>query len=80
MDSVFSTFEFKKYEDVNRILFMHGTKGNESVSKKAAKKMQEINPQTEIKVFKGYKHAELLCFKEDEWISVVQDWLKNKQV
>jgi hypothetical protein len=42
--------------------------------------MQEINPQTEIKVFKAYKHAELLCFKEDEWISVVQDWLKNKQV
>jgi pimeloyl-ACP methyl ester carboxylesterase len=80
LDSVFSAFEIKKYENVRRILFLHGTKGNESVSKKAAKKMKEINPQTEIKCFKGYKHAELLCFKEEEWIATVQDWLTSKQV
>ena len=73
-DSVFSKFEFKKYENVSRILFMHGTKGTEAVSKKAANKMKEINSQTEIRCFKGYAHAELLCFKEDEWISEVNDW------
>ena len=77
MDSVFQSFDYKQYENVDRILFLHGTKGNESVSKKAALKMKEFNPQTEIKVFKGYKHAELLCFKEDEWIMQVQDWLKK---
>lgn len=75
MESVFSRFMFKKYENVSRILFMHGTKGNEAVSKKAAKRMKEINHQTEIRCFKGYAHAELLCFKEDEWISEVCDWL-----
>ncbi len=40
----------------------------------------QIWGKTKIIVFKGYKHAELLCFKEDEWISVVQDWLKDNQV
>ena len=77
MDSIFSKFEIKKYENVNRILFMHGTKGNESVSKKSALKMKEFNPQTEIKCFNGYAHAELLCFKENEWITEVQSWLKK---
>ena len=74
IDSVFSKFELKKYENISRILFMHGTKGTETVSKKSANKMKEINHQTEIRCFKGYAHAELLCFKEDEWISEVSDW------
>ena len=78
MDSVFSAFDFKKYENVNTILFIHGTKGNEVVSKKSALKMKEFNPQTEIKCFKGYAHAELLCFKEDEWIAEVQNRLNAR--
>ena len=34
LNSVFAPFEFKRYGDSCKILFMHGTKGNESVSKK----------------------------------------------
>ena len=56
-NSVFSKFEFKKYDATCNILFLHGTKGNESVSKKSAIKMKEANPQTEIRNFKGYAHA-----------------------
>ena len=51
-NSVFSKFEFKKYDATCNILFMHGTKGNEFVSKKSAIKMKEANPQTEIRYFK----------------------------
>ena len=64
LSSVFSAFEFKRYEDSCKILFMHGTKGNESVSKKAAIKMKEVNPQTQIRCYNGYAHAQLLSFEQ----------------
>ena len=78
MKSVFDSFDFKTYDGDMRILFMHGTKGNEIVSGKSAVKMKKANPQTEIKVFKGYAHAELACFKSGDWIREVSDWLGEK--
>ena len=75
LKSVFSAFEFKKYDDSCKILFMHGTKGNETVSKKAALKMKEVNPQTQIKCFDGYAHAQLLSFETKQWIKEVKDFL-----
>ena len=74
-NSVFSKFEFKKYDATCNILFMHGTKGNEFVSKKSAIKMKEANPQTEIRYFKGYAHAQLLSFETSKWIKEVQGFL-----
>ena len=74
-NSVFSKFEFKKYDATCNILFMHGTKGNEFVSKKSAIKMKEANPQTEIRNFKGYAHAQLLSFETSKWIKEVQGFL-----
>ena len=74
LKSVFSAFEFKKYDDSCKILFMHGTKGNEAVSKKAALKMKEVNPQTQIKCFDGYAHAQLLSFETKQWIKEVKDF------
>ena len=66
IDSLFRPFEFIKYPDDMRILFMHGTKGNESVSKKGALKMKEMNPA----------HAELACFKPDQWITEIREFTK----
>ena len=80
LSSVFSAFQFKKYDDSCRILFMHGTKGNESVSKKAAIKMKEINPQTQIRCFDGYAHAELLSFEPSQWIGAVKFFLEEEKV
>lgn len=74
-NSVFSKFEFKKYDATCNIMFMHGTKGNESVSKKSAIKMKEVNPQTEIRNFEGYAHAQLLSFETSKWIKEVQVFL-----
>ena len=78
INSVFDHFEYKKLRSDCRILFMHGTKGNESVSKKAAIRMKEVNPQTEIKCFKGYAHAYLACFEPQNWIGEVSKWLKTE--
>lgn len=72
LDSVFSSFAFKKLD--SRILFLHGTKGNEAVSKKAAIKMKAVNPQTEIRCFKGYAHAQLASFEQEKWINEVRNF------
>ena len=80
LNSVFSAFTYKKYSDDCRILFMHGTKGNESVSKKAALKMKSVNPQTEIMCFDGYAHAYLASFEPEKWVETVKDWaVKQKK-
>jgi len=77
IDSVFRPFEFKTYGDHVRILFLHGTKGNEKVSAKAAKSMKAANPQTEIRCFQGYAHAQLASFEIDKWIREVAAFLDH---
>ena len=77
LESVFSDFEFVKYNSNIKILFMHGTKGNESVSMKCADMMKKVNPQTVIKSYKGYAHARLACFEQPKWIKEVESWMMN---
>ena len=77
LGSVFSAFEFRRYDDSCKILFMHGTKGNELVSKKSAVKMKAVNPQTNIRCYNGYAHAQLLSFEQSKWIDEVKDFLEN---
>lgn len=78
IDSLFSKYEFKKLNSDIKILFMHGTKGNEFVSKKAAIRMKEKNPHTDIKCYKGYAHAYLACYEPQKWIKDVSKWLDIK--
>ena len=75
IDTVFTDFNFSGYPDDMRILFMHGTKGNESVSRKCAVKMKKANPQTEIRCFEGFAHAELACFKSEQWVKEVEGFI-----
>lgn len=58
-----------------KILYLHGTKGNEVISKKAAYRMKGVYSQTEIKCFEGYAHAELAICHKDEWIRVVCEFM-----
>ncbi|MCR4927111.1 MAG: alpha/beta hydrolase [Lachnospiraceae bacterium] len=76
IDSVFSKFDFSNFGGDTNILFMHGTKGNEMVSRKCALKMKKANPQTEIKCYDGFAHAELACFKPEQWVQEVGDFIK----
>ena len=75
LESVFSDFEYKKYDSGMKLLFMHGTKGSESVSKRAALKMKSVNPQTKILCFEGYAHAQAACFEPDKWIRAVDRFI-----
>ena len=75
IDSVFTAFDAHGYAGNMKILFMHGTKGNEQVSRKCALKMKKINPQTEIRCFEGLAHAELACFKPQQWTDEVERFI-----
>ena len=79
IDSAFNSFHFRKYDDC-RILFMHGTKGNESLSEKAAVKMKAVNPEMQIACYKGYAHAQLLCFEPEKWVGEVKTWIKSEKM
>lgn len=79
LESICSEFTFTKYDDNCKILFMHGTKGNESISKKSAIKVKRFNPQTEIRCYNGYAHAQLACFEEEKWVSEVCDFFLMKR-
>lgn len=75
INSVFSPFEFVRYPENMKILYMHGTRSNEVVSRKCALKMKKVNPGTKIKCFEGLAHAELACFKPDLWIREVEEFI-----
>ena len=75
IDSVFSDFVITKFACDMKILFMHGTKGNESVSRKCAIKMKSMNTQTEIRSYEGMAHAELACFKPEQWVKEVEAFI-----
>lgn len=75
IDTVFTDFDFSGYPVDMSILFMHGTKGNEQVSRKSAVKMKNANPQTEIRCFKGLAHGELACFKSEQWAKEVEGFI-----
>ena len=75
IDSVFSDFVIEKFASDMKILFMHGTKRNESVSRKCAIKMKSMNPQTDIRSYEGMAHAELACFKPEQWVNEVEAFI-----
>lgn len=59
-----------------RILYLHGTKGNEVYSKKSAKKLKKHYLDMVIKCFDGYKHAELAVYEPNKWLDTVISFLK----
>ncbi len=61
-----------------KILFIHGTKANEILAKKSAKRMTRIYPDATVKVFKGYSHGELAIYHPEEWCNIV-DCFASKQ-
>ncbi|MBE5878109.1 MAG: alpha/beta hydrolase [Lachnospiraceae bacterium] len=61
----------------SRILFIHGTKGNEVLSKKAAKLIKKYHPVTEIVCFKGDAHCYKAIYQPEKWVSVVKNFLRK---
>lgn len=59
----------------SKMLFIHGTKANELLSKKSAKLMKKHYPITEVVCFKGDAHCYKAIFQPEKWIKVVKDFL-----
>lgn len=58
-----------------RILYLHGTKSNEMLSKKSARLMKKHYPSAKRVKCKGMMHAELLCLHTPQWLEIVDDFL-----
>ncbi|MBQ8596331.1 MAG: alpha/beta hydrolase [Lachnospiraceae bacterium] len=79
VNSVFAGGKIEGVENRSRILFIHGTKGNEILSKKAAKLMKKYYPTTETVCFKGDAHCYKVIYEPEEWIEVVEKFLRANQ-
>ncbi len=68
----------KNVDNKSRILFLHGTKGNEVLSKKVGKLVKKYYPETQVICFKGDAHCYKAIYEPQEWIAVVSKFLENK--
>ena len=59
-------------DNQSKILFIHGTKGNEILSKKVAKLMKKAYPKTHIVCFKGDLHCYKAIYEPQKWIETVK--------
>lgn len=77
IDSAFAGGKIEGAQSQSRILFIHGTKGNEVLSKKAANHMKKSYPVTEVVCFKGDAHCYKAIYEPEKWIRVVEEFLKD---
>lgn len=64
-----------KVESTTKVLFLHGTKANESVAAKAAKRLKSDYPEMKIICRKGMVHCENALFHPERWYEEVRDFL-----
>lgn len=65
----------KDVKNQSRILFIHGTKGNEILSKRAGMLMRKKYPETKVICFKGDMHCYKAIYEPEKWIQVVSEFL-----
>lgn len=58
-----------------KILYIHGTKGNEILSKKSAARMKTYYPDIKIICCKGDMHCQKALFEPQKWINMVDGFL-----
>lgn len=78
INSAFSESITAGADDRTKILFIHGTKGNEVISKKSAKLVKSRYPSsTEIVCFKGDTHCYKMIYEPQKWIETTEEFLEN---
>lgn len=60
-----------------KIFYMHGTKANETISKKSAKLVKKYYPNTTTFCFKGCVHCYKICFEPLQWREIVSEFLQS---
>lgn len=73
--SVGQGLEIKAYHTDTKILFLHGTKVNEIISRKLAKKLRKFYPTMQERSFQGYMHAELAICHQKQWIKEIEQFI-----
>lgn len=63
-------------DNKSRILFLHGTRGNEILSKKVGKLIKKAYPETEVICFKGDMHCYKAIYEPEKWVEVVNNFLQ----
>lgn len=76
VSSVFAGGDIAGIENKSRVLFIHGTKGNEVLSKKSAKLMKKYCSETETVCFRGDAHCHKAIYEPEKWIEVVEEFLR----
>lgn len=59
-------------DNKSKILYIHGTKGNEIISKKVAKLMKKAYPETKVVCFKGDAHCYKAIYEPETWVEIVK--------
>ncbi len=77
-NSVFSGGKIIGIDNQCRILFIHGTKANEILSKYSAKLVKRCYPNAEVLCFRGDAHCYKAIFHPEKWIEVVKGFLDNQ--
>lgn len=77
VNSAFTRGKIEGVKKQSRILFIHGTKGNEILSKKSAKLVKKHYPATEVVCFKKDAHCYKAIYEPEKWIEVVEEFLQK---
>jgi len=75
VNTVFAGGKIEGVDSRSRILFIHGTKANEILSKESAKRMKKAYPMTRVVCFRGDAHCYKAIYQPEKWIEVVKDFL-----
>lgn len=62
-------------DNKSKILFLHGTKGNEILSKNVGKLIKKAYPETEVVCFKGDIHCYKAIYEPEKWVAVVKEFI-----
>lgn len=60
-----------------RLLYLHGTRMNEYLSKKSAKKITKLYPEATVVCFKGDAHCRCAIYEPEDFAQVVLDYIKQ---
>ncbi len=77
MASVWSCRICSDVQSDTKILFIHGTRSNEIISKRAAMQMEKYYPETTVICFDGDMHCEKAIYQPEHWIETVESWMQN---
>ncbi len=58
-----------------RVLYIHGTKGNEMISKRVGRLIKKHYPKARIICFDSYKHCEAAIYEPQKWLRYVDEFL-----